>query len=445
MASEPDPPTTPAPRRAEEVHALFVRQWATIGLATVAALPAPVLRLLETTGAPHPDLAPLVQALVFGLGILAAATLLTWASEVAETEVSATLALVGLALIAVLPEYAVDLYFAWTAPSDPQSAHLAVANMTGANRLLVGLAWPTVFLIFYWRLRRTTMPVASSNSLGILFLGAATLYSFSIPIRGHLSLIDTAVMFVLFGAYLYLSSRQPPEDNRTFVGPAAAIAALPKLQRRLAVGGIFLFAAAVIFAAAKPFAQGLVDTGKDLGVDEFLLVQWVAPLASEAPEFILAGLLAARGRYDAGMTILIASKVNQWTLLIGSLPLAYSISGGTLSPLDFDTRQAEEVFLTAGQSLFAVAILVSLSIAWWEAVILAGLFGSQLFFTDTSIRVGYGGVYTALAVLVLARDVPRLPRFFSAARETAARPRQAPEGTTRPIEEAPAGREHPDV
>ncbi|HEU4759945.1 MAG TPA: sodium:calcium antiporter [Dehalococcoidia bacterium] len=445
MASPPDPPSTPALRRAEEAHALYVRQWATITVVAAAATPAPVLRLLTVTGAPHPDLAPLLQALIFGLGILAAATLLTWASEVAETEVSATLALVGLALIAVLPEYAVDLYFAWTAPTNPDSAHLAVANMTGANRLLVGLAWPTVFLIFFWRLRRTTMPVASSNSLGILFLGAATLYSFSIPIRGNLSLIDTAVMFVLFGAYLYLSSRQPPDEDRTFVGPAAALGALPKLQRRLAVGGIFLFAAAVIFAAAEPFAKGLVDTGKDLGVDEFLLVQWVAPLASEAPEFILAGMLAARGRHDAGMTVLISSKVNQWTLLIGSLPLAYSISAGTLSPLDFNARQAEEVFLTAGQSLFAVAILVSLSIAWWEALTLGTLFATQFFFTDTSIRVGYGGAYSALAVLVLARDVPRLPRFFSAARETAVRPREAPEGTNRPIEEAPAGRGHPDV
>ncbi len=445
MDSPSDPPVSPALRRAEEVHAAFVRQWATIALVAAAALPGPLLRLLETIGAPHPDLAPLVQSLVFGVGIFAAATLLTWGSEVAETELSATLALVALALIAVLPEYAVDLYFAWTAPDNAANAHLAVANMTGGNRLLVGLAWPTVFLIFFWRVRRTVMPVVSSNSLGILFLGAATLYSFSIPIRGHLSLLDTGVMFSLFALYLYLSSRAPPEEDRTFVGPAAAIGALPKLQRRLAVGAIFLYAAAVIFAAAEPFAEGLVETGERLGVDEFLLVQWVAPLASEAPEFILAGLLAARGRWDAGMTILISSKVNQWTLLIGSLPLAFSISGGTLSPLDFDARQAEEVFLTAGQSLFAVAILASLSMVWWEAVLLAGLFSTQLFFTDQTIRVGYGAAYTALAVLVLARDVRRLPRFFSSARQTAMRPREAPEGTTRPIEEAPAGRGHPDV
>ena len=441
MSSPSHPPDIPGLRSASQ--ATFMRQWLTIALLVSAALPAPILRLLDVTGGPHPDLPPLIQSLIFGLGIFAAATLLTWASEVAETEVSATLALVVLALIAVLPEYAVDLYFAWTAPTNPDSAHLAVANMTGANRLLVGFAWPMVFLIFYWRLRRNVMPVERTNSLGILFLGVATAYSLSIPLRGHLSLVDTAVMFSFFVAYLYISSRMPPEENRVFVGPAAALAALPKLSRRLAVGSIFLYAALVIFAAAKPFAEGLVETGEDLGVDEFLLVQWVAPLASEAPEFILAGMLAARGRHDAGMTLLISSKVNQWTLLIGSLPLAFSISGGTLSPLDFDTRQAEEVFLTAGQSLFAVAIFVSLSMAWWEAILLASLFSTQLFFTDPTVRMGYGAAYLALATLVLARDVPRLGTFLSAARETAQQPQWNPHGRRRKRESERPPVHHP--
>jgi len=320
-------------------HQPFLQRWGPILLATLAALPAPVLRFLELAGIAEPNLAPTVEAIIFGAGIFSAATLLTWASEVAETEISAGLALVVLALIAVLPEYAVDLYFAWTAPDNPENAHLAVANMTGGNRLLVGLAWPVIFLIFYMKTRRRQMPIVSGNAVGILFLGAATLYSFSIPLRGNLSLIDTGVMFTLFAVYMFISSRAPPEEERVFVGPAAAIAALPRNVRRICVVSIFAFAAMVIFAAAEPFAESLVATGEKAGIDEFILVQWVAPLASESPEFILAGMLALRGRQDAAMTILISSKVNQWTLLIGSLPLAYSISGGTLSPLDFDARQ----------------------------------------------------------------------------------------------------------
>ena len=408
-----------------------LRHWILIVAATAAALPAPVLRLLDVTGTADPDLGNIGQALVFGLGIMAAATLLTWASEVAETEISATLALVVLALIAVLPEYAVDLFFAWTAPDNPEHAHLAVANMTGGNRLLVGLAWPTVFLIFWLRTRSREMTVERSNSLGIVFLGAATLYSFSIPIRGHLSLVDTAVMFTIFGAYLYLSSRMPSREVEEFVGPSAAIAALPTLAKRLTTLAIFLYAAAVIFASAEPFAESLVDTGEQLGIDKFILVQWLAPLASESPEFILAGLLAARGRHHSAMTILIASKVNQWTLLIGSLPVAFSISGGTLSPLDFDARQAEEVYLTAAQSLFAVAILVNLRMHYWEAILLAVLFGTQLFFFDTTVRLGYASFYMLLSLLMLLRGAPAMPRLWRAARDTAFQPQTNPGSSAR--------------
>jgi cation:H+ antiporter len=412
----------------------LVGQWLLIIAVAVVALPAPVIRALEVTGLAHLHIDPIVEAIVFGIAIFAAATLLTWASEVAETEVSAGLALVVLALIAVLPEYAVDLYFAIQAPhavectsldpnlplgcEDPHPSHLAVANMTGGNRLLVGLAWPAIFLIFYLKTKKPEMPIVSGNSVGILFLAIATLYSFTIPIKGYLSLVDTAVMFSLFAAYLFISSRAPPKEHAVFVGPALAIASLSRGWRRFWILGLFAYAAGVIFAAAEPFAESLVETGEDLGIDEFILVQWVAPLASESPEFILAGLIAMRGRYDAAMTILISSKVNQWTLLIGSLPLAYSVSGTTLDPLDFDSRQSEELFLTAAQSLFAVAILVSLSINRWEALALGGLFMTQFFFTNETVRLVYGCIYIVLALIVFARDIPRLGAFNQAVRQT---------------------------
>ena len=74
----------------------------------------------------------------------------------------------------------------------------------------------------------------------------------------------------------------------------------------------------------------MISTGAQFGIDEFLLVQWVAPLASEFPEFLVAGLLAWRMRPDAALGALVSSTVNQWTLLIGCLPIAYAISSGTI-------------------------------------------------------------------------------------------------------------------
>ena len=65
---------------------------------------------------------------------------------------------------------------------------------------------------------------------------------------------------------------------------------------------MFAYAALAILASAEPFAEGLVHSGTQLGLDEFLLVQWIAPLASESPEFLVAGILAYRGRASVGIS-----------------------------------------------------------------------------------------------------------------------------------------------
>src|SRR4029434_2549707 len=92
---------------------------------------------------------------------------------VAQLDISAGLALALLALIAVLPEYAVDFVFAWKGgqgvkefgplcpaaePGAESPCSLALANMTGANRLLIGVGWAMVVFIAAYR-SRTSPPV----------------------------------------------------------------------------------------------------------------------------------------------------------------------------------------------------------------------------------------------------------------------------------------------
>ena len=384
-----------------------------------------MIRTLDITGLADVHIQNEVETLIFGVSIFAAATLLVWASEVAETLISSTLALALLAIIAVLPEYAVDLYFAWTAPTDPGNAELALANMTGANRLLIGLAWPAVFGMYYYRTRQRELAVGGQNAVGLVFLGIATLYSFSIPLRDHLSLIDSGFMISLFLVYLVISSRAPPHVEE-LVGPARTIAALPKKLKATVVIVMFAFAAGVVFSAAEPFAEGLIHTGESLGIDEFILVQWVAPLASEAPEFILAAMLALRGRAAAGMTLLISSKVNQWTLLVGSLPIAYSVSDQSLTGLPIDARQAEEIFLTAGQSLFAIAVLTSLSFNAREAGLIFVLFATQLAIPIAQVHIGFGALYILLALIWFLTERKEVAHLARTARHAALTPAEHP-------------------
>jgi hypothetical protein len=131
-----------------------------------------------------------------------------------------------------------------------------------------------------------------------------------------------------------------------------------------------------------------------------------APLASEAPEMIIAILFTLRLKAQAGLGTLISSKVNQWTLLVGTQPLVFALGGGDgggfLNPMDLDGRQIEEVFLTAAQSLFAVAVVASLSLSVREAVGLMVLFFGQFFVPIPAVRIGFGIGYIVLALGIFA-------------------------------------------
>src|SRR5690606_7504494 len=147
--------------------------------------------------------------------------------------------------------------------------------------------WAAVLLAFYVIRRGRVIVLPTSISVEVAILIVASLYSLSIPLKGSISLVDTVVLFSLIAFYLYRISQQPRGEPE-LAGPIAAVASLSKWRRRGVVAALFTYSGAVILASAEPFADGLIHTGVEFGIDEFLLVQWVAPLASESPEFLAA-------------------------------------------------------------------------------------------------------------------------------------------------------------
>ncbi|GAA1952688.1 sodium:proton exchanger [Kitasatospora viridis] len=370
-----------------------------LGIAVLMALPAVVLRLTGT----HP--APVPAMVLFGLGVLAAALLLMWAAETARADIAGPLALALLAFIAVLPEYAVDLYFAYAAGSRPEYTAYAAANMTGANRLLVGVGWPLVMLASYLAARRRKVrpgiALREHRRIDTAFLGVAALLAFEMPISRRIAWPLAVLLIGWYAYYLFRISRCSEDDEEELVGVPARLAALPARRRQVTTVVVFVLAAAVVFACAEPFATSLVDAGSSLGIDRFLLVQWLAPLASEAPELIVAVVFAWRLRGDDGLGALLSSKVNQWTLLIGSLPLAY-LAGGGGGPLPLAPRQVDEVLLTAAQTVLAVVLLLDLRFLPWKAGLLLVLFAVQFALPDQHARVLLSWVYLGLAAVLLA-------------------------------------------
>jgi cation:H+ antiporter len=282
--------------------------------------------------------------------------------------------------------------------------------MTGANRLLIGIAWPMVIVLAYLRFRRRHVDLEDGHGVELVVLLAATLYAFLLPFKGSLTLFDLAVLVAIFGFYIWRVARLPAEPPH-LVGPARTIGALPTPARRATVAALAIAAAASILLVAKPFARALVASGTALGIDEFLLVQWLAPLASEAPEFVVVALFAWRGAATPALGTLVSSKINQWTLLVGMLPLVYSVARGGPDALPLDPRQREEVMLTAAQSLFAISLLLDLRLSLVGAATLFSLFVFQMILPETRGLVTV--VYLVLTPLILFLSRHHLSRAFS--------------------------------
>jgi cation:H+ antiporter len=406
-----------------------IRQIALIAIAFTVTLPGVLLRF----GGDHAN--PYLAALFFGVAIVGAAFMVSWAAEIIQLDVGGGLALALLALIAVLPEYAVDFVltsdagreFAQTGAAD-QSGPLALANMTGANQLLIGVGWPLVILLGTWRVRRTratprmaematptTVNLTRSQSVDIAYLAIASIYGMTLFLKDTLTPFDAVVLVGIYVAYMIrLSGASPGQPH--LVGPSAYIASLPKARRRLANYLLFAVSAAVIVLVAESFADSLKELGREIGISEFLLIKWLAPLASEAPELIIATLFAWRLAARTGIGALISSKVNQWTLLVGTLPIVFMVFAGQVHGLPLNEVQRDELWVTATQSVFAVAVIASRSMSRKEAWAMLGLFSVQFaesWFAEVeaiseavsaAARVGVGVMFLLAAVWVLRKD-----------------------------------------
>jgi cation:H+ antiporter len=161
-----------------------------------------------------------------------------------------------------------------------------------------------------------------------------------------------------------------------------------------------------------PFGEAVLGSGQLVGISPYLLLQWVVPIATEVPELVVAFVLLAHGRGGQSVAVLLAGAVSQYTLALGTLPLAYAAGPG-VGPLPLAGRERVELFLAVAVALFAVAALVTLRLSRGDAAIMFGLFIAQLLLATVITRLFIGVIFFVLAVDVLSherRHVPRLAR-----------------------------------
>jgi cation:H+ antiporter len=317
-----------------------------------------------------------LQALWTFPSVVASAFVVAWGAEAAQFYVSQGLALALLAWIQVLPEFAVEAVIAWE-----RDIPLMTANFTGALRLLTGLGWPTIYVVYAFtrRLRgdRSLLPrieLDEEHAAEVIGLVAPLLYFVWVIAKASLNLVDAAVLLLLYAGYLALVQRLPPRESEEVEDApplVRRIVALPVGARVTAITSLFVGGGLLLFFAARPFLFSMVGLATLLGVSQFVFVQWVAPFLSELPEF-LSTTNWARQHGKAGLALMnmASSNVNQWTVLAAMIPVVYSMSIGHPATVPLAEHRLE-LTLTWLQGMLGIVILANLTFEAYEA---AGLF-----------------------------------------------------------------------
>jgi cation:H+ antiporter len=361
--------------------------------------------------------------------ILTAAFLVTWGAEAAQFLISQGLALAILAWLQTLPEFAVEAVIAWDAGREPQRAHLAIANLTGAIRLLLGLGWPMIYFVYVTSGRRTAstrlpaIKLDREHAVEIVGLVPPLLYFIWILVKGTFSWVDAVVLIALYLAYLGVLLRNPAHGVESLAdAPAVSRWAYRQRgwRRPLAIAALFGGGGALLYVTAHPFLESMLALAGLVGVSQFVLVQWVAPFLSEFPEKVSAFYWARRVTHaPIALMNLVSSNINQWTVLAAMIPLVYGYSSlrhhGAWLDFHFDDAQRLEILLTLLQSGLALMVLADMQFAWRDATVLFLLWLVQ--FLEPSLRQVVAIGYVAwMAVLVgefaLGRKALLAPKYF---------------------------------
>jgi cation:H+ antiporter len=350
--------------------------------------------VLHAMGAAVP--AP-VAMLGLGVGLLGAAFMLAWAADAGEAVFSGGLIVGVIALVTVLPEFIIEIRFAYI-----QAAELVTANLTGATRLLLvgATTLPLAVALLAPSAGRVAAPLRLAESrrleLGILLITST--FAIQVAVRGNLSIFDSSALLGLY--FIFARRVQGTTGERpAVVGVGAGLLTLPRRYQRGAIVALIVLAGTVVVMIANPFADALIATGASAGIDPYLLIQSVVPVATESPEFVVVAVLVANRRPAQGLALFLAAAVSQWTLGLGVLPLAYLAGGGGVA-MPLAPREQLELAFTIAMTLFVVAALSTLEPARFDAILIAGVFAASLLYPTALVRIG-----ATFVLLVYALDL----------------------------------------
>ena len=334
--------------------------------------------------------APWTVAVASFTAVIAASLVLSWSGEAGEFLISQGFIVAMIALLQVLPEFMIEAVFAWRRDRDNM-----LANLTGSNRLLMGLGWPMIYvtaMTAHWlKTRKLLGPIVlePKHAIEVWALVISSGYFVVILLRGSFVVLDGVVLFGMFLAYLILLWLMPPEEEgkEDLLAPSRFLIELPV---RLCVGvilGLMLLSGATMVLIATPFVDSMRRVSAQLGIREFYFVQWVAPFLTEFPEKVTAFYWAKRvTTAPIALLNMVSSKVNQWTLLASMIPIVYAASlawsGQPIEAVVLTPEHKAELWLSLAMTMYGAACLLKRRFTGVNCAVLFGLWLVQFLNPD---------------------------------------------------------------
>jgi cation:H+ antiporter len=312
--------------------------------------------------------------------LIFASIVIGWAAELTASFISTGIALAILAWLQTAPEFAVEAVIAWKLEDN-----LALANLTGSLRLLLGLGFPMVAFVHWFTsyLKKKSLNKAikyielpKSVSVEVLGLFFPLIYFLFILLKGSWNLFDGMILIFLYGFYFWLLNQErklnlSDESSDEVPEEKGIVAKIEKLNPKLKLFWTLVFfigGGIILILTAHPFVEALKTAAQTIGISEYVFIQWIAPIASEFPEKVTAFNWARRSSHvHVALVNFVSSIICQWTLMAGLVPILFSISAGEFHPIYFNEFQKTELGLTLAQSALALLLLIDLKIYFYEA------------------------------------------------------------------------------
>jgi cation:H+ antiporter len=199
-----------------------------------------------------------VQLTILGSGMIGAALILMWTAEAAELDLTPALATWILAMVALFPEWIITAMLAWgsrdlvgafggkcSSDTGQNPCSLAMANIVGSTRFLIGIGWAVVVLTAALRFRqrgerRTYIALPRTAAVEIAYFALACSYVLAFPMKRSITAFDTITLGSILLAYMLRITRAP-DRSPDLIGPSLYIASFSRGGRRVLVAALLLY------------------------------------------------------------------------------------------------------------------------------------------------------------------------------------------------------------